>query len=235
MVVTSRIRDHGDYSVAVATKSENKSTFVKAFLIDNPEGNVKAVNEAWTAAGMEGSIGDTLIYQTRADLGLSGKSRAKPKSSAAPRSPAKTSRPALSSGKSMFCKEYLNDYPYGNVSAVNEAWRAAGYEGTISPALVNQIRAKLGLTGNLRASNKKPKPAAIFKKRGRPPKESAPMVESQPVVQPQAPEIDRNQALLGVEVEIDKLIFRVMSIGELLEVESALREVRRRVYGALSA
>ena len=57
--------------MAVATKSENKSGFVKDFLSKHPEGNVKAVNEAWTAAGMLGAIGATLIYQTRADMGLS--------------------------------------------------------------------------------------------------------------------------------------------------------------------
>ena len=40
-------------------------------------------------------------------------------------------------------------------------------------------------------------------------------------------------ALLGVEAEIDRLIFTVMGIGNLTEIEAALREARRRVYGAL--
>ncbi len=40
--------------MAVATKRENKSGFVQDFLSEHPEGNVKAVNEAWTAAGMTG-------------------------------------------------------------------------------------------------------------------------------------------------------------------------------------
>ena len=129
--------------MATATKSASKSGFVKEFLSKHPEGNVKAVNEAWTAAGMTGTIGDTLIYKTRADMGLSGKLRAKskPKTAAKAKSPTKMSKPASSPGKSMFVKEYLNDHPQGNVSAVNEAWQAAGFEGTISPALVNQMRA----------------------------------------------------------------------------------------------
>ena len=143
--------------MAVATKNENKSGFVKQYLREHPEGNVKAVNEAWTAAGMKGAIGATLIYQTRADMGLSGNLRVKPKpkTAAKAKSPTKMSKAASSPGKSMFVKEFLNDHPQGNVSAVNEAWQAAGFDGTISPALVNQMRAKLGLAGNLRGSAKK--------------------------------------------------------------------------------
>ena len=71
--------------MAVATKSANKSGFVKDFLRNHPEGNVKAVNEAWTAAGMKGTIGDTLIYQTRADMGLSGKRGRSPSPGPQPR------------------------------------------------------------------------------------------------------------------------------------------------------
>ena len=41
--------------MATATKSENKSGFVRDFLTKHPEGNVKAVNEAWTGAGMTGT------------------------------------------------------------------------------------------------------------------------------------------------------------------------------------
>jgi hypothetical protein len=235
-MVTSRFRDQGDYSVAVATKIESKSDFVKEFLSDHPEGNVKAVNEAWTAAGMKGGIGATLIYQTRADMGLSGKLRAKSKTMTAVRakSPTRMSKATTSPGKSMFVKEYLNDHPQGNVSAVNQAWQAAGFKGTISPALINQMRAKLGLTGNRSASGKKSKPAATGMKRGRPRKETPAAVNGKPVGQPAGAKSSRTQALLGVEAEIDKLIFHVMGIGELPEVETALRDARRRIYGALS-
>ena len=38
----------------------------------------------------------------------------------------------------MFVKEFLNDHPQGNVNAVNEAWRAAGFDGTISPTVVKR-------------------------------------------------------------------------------------------------
>ena len=98
------------------------------------------MNEAWTAAGMKGTIGATLINKTRADMGLTGKLRAKskPKTAAKAKSPTKTSKTASSPGKTMFVKEFLNDHPQGNVDAVNEAWQAAGFEGTISAALVNK-------------------------------------------------------------------------------------------------
>ena len=223
--------------MATATKSENKAGFVKDFLSDHPMGNVAAVNEAWTSAGMPGKIGDTLIYKTRADMGLSGKQRAKskPKTAAKAKSPTKMPTSASSPGKSMFVKEFLNDHPQGNVSAVNEAWEASGFEGTISPALVNQIRATLGLTGNLRGSTRKSKPSATAKKRGRPSKETTAAANGKPVEQPRGRKSDRTNALLGVETEIDKLLFQVMLIGDLPEVETSLREARRRVYGALTS
>ena len=69
---TRSLTPPGDYSVATATKSENKSGFVKEFLSDHPDGNVDAVNKAWAAAGMNGAIGATLIYKTRSEMGLSG-------------------------------------------------------------------------------------------------------------------------------------------------------------------
>ena len=47
----------------------------------------------------------------------------------------------------MFVKEFLNDHPQGNFSAVNQAWQAAGFDGTISKTLVDKMRASLGLRG----------------------------------------------------------------------------------------
>jgi hypothetical protein len=219
--------------VAVATKNENKSGFVKQYLRDHPEGNVKAVNEAWTAAGMKGAIGATLIYQTRADMGLSGKLRAKskPKTAAKAKSPTKMSQAASSPGKSMFVKEFLHDHPQGNVAAVNEAWQAAGFDGTISPALVNQMRAKLGLTGNLHGGAKRPKPSPTGKKRGRPRKETTAAVNGKPTGQPRG---DWSTALNDMEADIDRLIFKAMAIGDLTEIEATLRRTRRLLYAALS-
>jgi hypothetical protein len=118
---------------------------------------------------------------------------------------------------------------------VNEAWQAAGFDGTISPALVNQMRAKLGLAGNLRGSAKRPRPSPTGKKRGRPRKETTAAANGKLAGHPSGGKSDRTHALLNVETEIDKLIFQVMIVGDLPQVETALREARRRVYGALNS
>jgi len=60
----------------------------------------------------------------------------------------------VSPGKTMFVKEFLNDHPEGNVKAANEAWTAAGFDGTISETLIYKARASLGLTGNLSGKTK---------------------------------------------------------------------------------
>jgi hypothetical protein len=235
--VTSRFCDQGDYSVATAIKSENKTSFVREFLNDHPEGNVKAVNEAWAAAGMNGTIGATLIYEMRSQLGLSDNLRAKSKrrTAAKPKSATKMSEVVSSPGKTMFVKEFLNDHPQGNVDAVNKAWQAAGFDGTISPTLINKMRASLRLTGNLRRNTKKSKPSAIGNKRGKPRNETTAVVNGKHAGQPRGRTTARTHALLDVEAEIDRLIFQVMGIGDFPEVETALREARRRVYGALSS
>src|ERR1700728_3641464 len=66
--------------------------------------------------------------------------------------PAKVTR---SQGKSMFVKEVLNDDSLANAAAVNEAWRAAGMSGSISASLVNNVRSRMGLTGNVRGRRRK--------------------------------------------------------------------------------
>ncbi len=137
-------------------------------------------------------------------------------------------------GKTSFVKEFLSVHPLGNVKAVNEAWLAAGMKGTISPTLVNKTRASLGLTGNLRGKSKT-KATTTGTRRGRPPKETTAAVNGKPAGQPRGRKSDRTHALLGVEAEIDRLIFQVMGIGNLPEIETALREARRGVYGALSS
>ena len=65
-------------------------------------------------------------------------------------------------GKTLFVKETLIDHPTANPKFVNEAWKEAGMEGTISETLVNKMRSQLKLTGNLRGtrSSKKGKTSA---------------------------------------------------------------------------
>ncbi len=159
--------------MATATKTQGKTSFVRKFLQNNRQANVQAVKDAWAASGMEGTIGDTLIYEIRAQMGLSGK--AKPRSAAKKKSGSKVSKNSSTPGKKMFVKEFLNDHPQGNFAAVNEAWQAAGFDGTISKAVVDRVRAALGLTGNLRGNTK-----TTGKKRGGPRKETTAVVNVQP-------------------------------------------------------
>jgi hypothetical protein len=229
--VTIGFRDQGDSSVATATKNQNKTSFVQGFLNANPRGNTKDVNEAWAAAGMSGSIGATLVNKTRSEMGLTGNLRAKSKArpAAKAKSDIKMSK-TIGPGKTMFVKEFLNDHPQGNVDAVNEAWQAAGFDGTISPTLINKMRAKLGLTGNLRGTTKKSKTSSMGMKRGRPRNETATAAN----VQPRMSGNVRTEILNDVEADIDQLLFKAMGIGDLTEVEASLRQARRLLYRALT-
>jgi hypothetical protein len=222
----------------VATATPGKTDFVKEFLNKNPQGNVKAVNEAWQAAGFEGTISPTLVKKTRAKMKLTGNRRGKSKAAArkkpAPRKPATATE---TPGKTSFLKEFLHDNPQGNVAAVNQAWQAQGFAGTISPALVNKTRAELGLTGNLRKKTRtaaKAKLPYTGKKRGRKPKEATAAVNGQPTGQPRGRKSGRTLALTDLEADIDRLLFKTMAIGDLTEIENSLRRVRRLLYGALT-
>jgi hypothetical protein len=226
-MVTSRFYDQGDYSVATAIKVENKSAFVKEFLGEHPEGNVKAVNDAWAAAGMSGTIGDTLIYKTRSEMGLSSKLRAKSNPKTAAKAKPVTNMSKIAPGKTMFVKEFLNDHPQGNVVAANEAWKAAGFDGTIGSTLVNKMRATLGLTGNLRRYTKMSNSSTTSKKRAEPRKETTASVNDKP-------RDNRSTLVNDMEVDVDRLMFKAMAIGDLTEIEDTLRQLRRLLYGALT-
>ncbi len=60
--------------MATATRDQGKTGFVTEFFRGNPQGNVQAVNEAWTKAGKDGSVGATLIQKLRSEMGLSRQS-----------------------------------------------------------------------------------------------------------------------------------------------------------------
>ena len=75
----------------IATATPGKTSFVKDFLNDHPDGTTKTVNEAWQAAGMKGTISHPIISQVRKQLGLTGnlpgKTRKSAKEKSAPRMP----------------------------------------------------------------------------------------------------------------------------------------------------
>ena len=205
-----------------------KTSFVKEFLNANPQGTTKTVNEAWQAAGFEGTISPTLVNKTRVKLTgkRRGYSKTAAKGEAAPNMP-KTA--TATPGKTSFLKEFLHDHPEGNVKAANEAWQAAGFDGTISETLVYKTRASLGLTGNLHGKTKaaaEGKATSTGKKLGRPREEPTAPVTGQPRGRKSA----RTLALTELEADIDRLIFKVMGVGDLTEIEAALRQARRLLY-----
>lgn len=220
---------------AAPTSAPDKTSFVKRYIAEHPEGTSKTVVEAWKAAGFEGTISPTLFNKTR--VKLTGERRGKTRPAPQARTAANKLKEAPESrGKTSFVKEFLNDHPEGNVKAVNEAWTKAGMSGTISPALVGKMRASLGLTGSGRGKSKTVSEATTTgRRRGRPRKESNVVVTVLRGGQPRGRKSDRTHALLEVETEIDRLVFHVMRIGDLAEIENALRQVRRLVYSALSS
>lgn len=218
--------------MATATKVPGKTSFVRAFLQDNPQANAKAVNEAWAAARMKGTISHPVISEVRKLLGLTTdkpgtkKKAARGKAAKGKPTPGTSKTATVAPGKTMFVKEFLNDHPDGNVNAVNEAWKSAGFDGTVSLTLVDKLRSKMGLTGNLGRKTKTSRKAPAGKKRGRPRKETtgAAIVSK--------PQVSRFAVLEDLETEIDQILFRVMGIGGLTEIEDTLRRARRLLYGA---
>jgi hypothetical protein len=235
--------------MATATTAPSKSDFIKQLLITNPQATFKAVNEAWTAAGNEGSISQALVNKMRSEAGLSGNLRTKAKTKKQAKTGAtavdetpvtapkkrgrKPKRRARDQGKTSFLKEFLNDHPEGNVKAVNEAWTKSGFDGSISATLVNKMRSQLGLTGKLRGkkatAEKKP---YTGKKRGRKPKGFA--VQTDDGFETHGFMSARKPKLNELEADIDRLVFKVMGIGNLPEIEDSLRQVRRLLYGKLT-
>jgi hypothetical protein len=62
------------------TRNQGKTSFVKEMLFDNDQATHKLVNEAWLAAGMPGTISESLVKAVRSDLGLTGNTRKRSKS-----------------------------------------------------------------------------------------------------------------------------------------------------------
>ena len=133
-------------------------------------------------------------------------------------------------GKSKFVKEVLSDNPQANAAAVNEAWRAAGLSGSISAGLVNNLRFGLGLAGNLRGRRRK-RTRAAGTRQGGPPAQIRTGANGGTAAMGR----QRSSELMGLEIDIDQLLMKVAEIGQLPDVEDALRKVRRQLYAVLPA
>ena len=140
-------------------------------------------------------------------------------------------------GKTTFAKEVLKKNNQANAKAVNDAWKQAGHEGSISDTLVNKVRSEMKLTGNIRRGRRpagangappKAKPSAVKKTAvARLPKANGRLqaTPAAPAVKPKA--AVRYEALTDMEGQIDNMIFEVRSAGGLPEFEDALRAARR--------
>jgi hypothetical protein len=108
-------------------------------------------------------------------------------------------------------------------------------QGTIGKNLVSDVRKRLGLIGNARTPAQKPvsrttAPARMTASRNPVTASRTPSSEANA----RGRATDRTTALLAAEVEIDKLVFQMMGLGGVTEIENALRGVRRAVYKALT-
>jgi hypothetical protein len=56
-----------------AVVNQGKGAFVEKYFTGNPDGNLESVNKAWTAAGNEGTVSESLVGKVRSRLGLTGK------------------------------------------------------------------------------------------------------------------------------------------------------------------
>jgi hypothetical protein len=135
--------------------------------------------------------------------------------------PTKTKGP----NKSEFIRQLLRRDPETNLKAVNAAWKKAGHTGSISNPLFFQVKARAigtttkGLANGATASKATaPKPTT---KNTEPARQHA---------------SKRNVAsgsnggvLDDLEGEIDGLIFKLMGVGGMTEVEEALRRARRLI------
>ncbi len=57
-----------DMATTKSTSGPGKTEFVTEILQRDPNATIGSINEAWTAAGHEGSIGTTLFYSTKSSL-----------------------------------------------------------------------------------------------------------------------------------------------------------------------
>ncbi|HEX8204176.1 MAG TPA: hypothetical protein VF590_27105 [Isosphaeraceae bacterium] len=147
-------------------------------------------------------------------------------------------------GKLEFVREMLQQDPNANEKTVNEAWQEAGNQGSISRSSVGKVRAEMGLTNKRRPRNRKAEEAPARKSATRPTqRRSEPAGAGQAAESPRARGNgapaeaassasansggDRGRLIEELEGDLDRLLFRVMSLGGLTEVEDLLRRSRR--------
>ena len=148
--------------------------------------------------------------------------------------------------KTDFVRQFLKKNRTANRKAVDEAWRDAGNEGPISSALVSNLRPELGLTGNKRGGSEptvgngaaeSPKATARASKLGKSASKhnsKAPIqnngTQAPPTTKREPQSGNRDRVFAEIEGDIDRLIFKLMSVGGMETIEEGLRKVRRLLY-----
>jgi hypothetical protein len=149
-------------------------------------------------------------------------------------------------GKSAFLKEFFVDHPKAKGGEINEAWRAAGNQDSISSALISTVRTSLGLKGKGQSKAKvtasvgaSKRSSAVSKPGGRrtgpdvggPTRErlnsKRPVEVSERPTRSRATGDDRTRLLTTLESQIDEMLFEIKVAGGLPEFEEALRRARR--------
>ena len=149
-------------------------------------------------------------------------------------------------GKTAFITDYLTSHPTANAKALKDAWSAAGNDGTVSVTLVQKARTRMGLIGNI-PRGVSPAVKSFFavadsapKKRGRKPgsKNKKKLSHAESNGSSAAPASSSSSSRRGdsysraiedAEADIDRVIFQLMAVSGLEEIEVSLRDVRRRL------
>jgi hypothetical protein len=144
--------------------------------------------------------------------------------------------------KRAFVRDFIRKNRAATRKAVEEAWREAGHEGSISPSLVSTVRRELGLTGKepvgsrpaegngasesprVKVRSSKPR------RRGRGRKSKASDANGRPATGRKPSTGGRDRALAEIEHDIDHRIFKLMTRGGFEAIEHELRKVRRLLY-----
>jgi hypothetical protein len=144
--------------------------------------------------------------------------------------------------KSDFIRDFLRKNPTANQKAVEKAWNEAGHQGPIQSSLVSTLRRKLGLMDTERAGSRPaegdgaaevPQPkvrASKPRRRGRRRKGKASDASGTPATGRRPSSGGRDRMLAEIERDIDRLVFKLMTLGGFEAIEAELRKVRRLLY-----
>jgi hypothetical protein len=126
-------------------------------------------------------------------------------------------------GKFAFVREVLARDPRASHKAVNEAWRAAGHEGTISQTSFARVRAE-----SKAPAVEPPAPRQRSKRGTAPRNDPAGASPAVAVVAPRPSVLPARERLAEeLEADLDRILFKVMDAGDMPALERLIRQTRR--------